>query len=772
MKKLILILIALAQIPLAHAYVECSAIENQTDETIVNLASAQAPDILFNEVSFKNSTADFIELYIKDDKNSGNGASLKGIFIESSDGSSKKIENDLIAKTGNFILLTFKSTAQDESTQTNNLVKLFSSKDGLVSTTNALVLKSSQNNTLDASCWDDGTPTETQQQKITEITSSADWIGACVDSSAIKTNESTARNLSASDTNQLSDWQKFVHATPGQANEIKNNPPIAKITIQQGEISGSPPLSINVTGEESSDPDNDTLAFSWDFGDGYTYSTANPPSHSYEKAGTYTLTLNVSDSFGAAHSDSLLINVIDSSAPIVPQETTTPQEQPAAAQETANPTPQNPTPQNIKIIINEFMPDPEGTDTNNEWIEIKNLSSTSVNLKDYKLDDIEGGSSPYTFPETILAPDEIKAFYSNITKITLNNDTDKVRIIDPSGNLIDEILYEKTVSGRSFGKNNENQWSLTSNPTPNAENIFSSDEQPSVKCSQVSSANIVSGGITDSAKSSSKTVQKENFQFNDEIMINEIFPNPKSVDTDKEWIELYNYSDEKIDLSGWRIKSANGKKKFTFKDETVIKPGAYLAISSKESKFVLKNKGDKIQLIDPEETVIDELEFGETPENMSYARILTGAEDGTYKASWEWTRDTTKNAQNSVYETFNIKVSEPAEANKFKALKNNKEIAVSYSESILPNALASSVIKPGAEFSIKAVKTDKNSYELKQLEEKFAQEINENNETNAHAKIEESPKYKIYLAIVLGISLISTIAAVIYIKKTIGKINP
>ncbi|WP_025615215.1 PKD domain-containing protein [Cellulophaga baltica] len=59
--------------------------------------------------------------------------------------------------------------------------------------------------------------------------------------------------------------------------------------------SGAPSLVVQFTGDTSSDPDTgDTLTYAWDFGDGNTATTANP-SHTFTTAGTYTVTLTVTD---------------------------------------------------------------------------------------------------------------------------------------------------------------------------------------------------------------------------------------------------------------------------------------------------------------------------------------------------------------------------------------------------------------------------------------------------------------------------------------------
>ncbi len=58
---------------------------------------------------------------------------------------------------------------------------------------------------------------------------------------------------------------------------------------------GPAPLTVNFTSSGSTDPENDTLGFAWDFGDGTPVSNDANPAHTYAADGTYTATLTVSD---------------------------------------------------------------------------------------------------------------------------------------------------------------------------------------------------------------------------------------------------------------------------------------------------------------------------------------------------------------------------------------------------------------------------------------------------------------------------------------------
>lgn len=68
-------------------------------------------------------------------------------------------------------------------------------------------------------------------------------------------------------------------------------------------------LGVSVDGAASSDPDGSVTGYAWNFGDGGT-STGNPASHTYATAGTYTITLTVTDNQGATASTTRDVTVV------------------------------------------------------------------------------------------------------------------------------------------------------------------------------------------------------------------------------------------------------------------------------------------------------------------------------------------------------------------------------------------------------------------------------------------------------------------------------
>ncbi|MFH1656739.1 MAG: lamin tail domain-containing protein [Candidatus Nealsonbacteria bacterium] len=105
----------------------------------------------------------------------------------------------------------------------------------------------------------------------------------------------------------------------------------------------------------------------------------------------------------------------------------------------------------INIVLNELLPSPEGSDAENEWIEIFNQNDFEIDISNWKIQDVEGKTTTYIFPEkTIIPSKEYLVVYRPETKITLNNDKDGLNLIQPNNEIIDSIKYEKAKNNQSY----------------------------------------------------------------------------------------------------------------------------------------------------------------------------------------------------------------------------------------------------------------------------------------------------------------------------------
>ncbi|WP_431711840.1 PKD domain-containing protein [Glutamicibacter uratoxydans] len=87
-------------------------------------------------------------------------------------------------------------------------------------------------------------------------------------------------------------WSVVLNPSGG-APIVLNEPPVADFTVS------SDGLEVSIDASASSDPDGEVAGYSWDFGDGNTGNGVSA-SHNYAEAGTYTISLVVTDNSGAS----------------------------------------------------------------------------------------------------------------------------------------------------------------------------------------------------------------------------------------------------------------------------------------------------------------------------------------------------------------------------------------------------------------------------------------------------------------------------------------
>ena len=92
------------------------------------------------------------------------------------------------------------------------------------------------------------------------------------------------------------DLELIIPPRGGEVTPV-NMPPFAVIN---GPYSGEEDSPVSFSSAGSNDPEGGSIEYRWDFGDGQTSTSANP-SHTYEEAGTYTVTLRVTDNQGATN---------------------------------------------------------------------------------------------------------------------------------------------------------------------------------------------------------------------------------------------------------------------------------------------------------------------------------------------------------------------------------------------------------------------------------------------------------------------------------------
>jgi len=95
------------------------------------------------------------------------------------------------------------------------------------------------------------------------------------------------------------------------------------------------------------------------------------------------------------------------------------------------------------MIIKEFFPNPVGNDQEGEYIKFFNDSAAAVNLSGWQIKDAAGKS--FNLNGELAADQELVLTYFQ-TKISLNNNGEKLFLYDSTGKLIDELGYSGQAS--------------------------------------------------------------------------------------------------------------------------------------------------------------------------------------------------------------------------------------------------------------------------------------------------------------------------------------
>ncbi len=121
----------------------------------------------------------------------------------------------------------------------------------------------------------------------------------------------------------------------------------------------------------------------------------------------------------------------------------------------------------LSVVINEVFPDPDGADAGKEWLELKNLSSNDINLKGYRLENVNldsGGvrnislNSDFIIPansigviqETSIVQSGVSNLIVGSGKLNFYNTKAKVILYNEQNQILHEFIYTESKSGKSI----------------------------------------------------------------------------------------------------------------------------------------------------------------------------------------------------------------------------------------------------------------------------------------------------------------------------------
>ena len=345
------------------------------------------------------------------------------------------------------------------------------------------------------------------------------------------------------------------------------------------------------------------------------------------------------------------------------------------------------------IILYELFPNPIGDDEIGEYIKLKNISSSTINLKYWKLED---SSKSFDLLGEIKTG-EVLNFVRASTSIALNNSTkEEVKLIDPCDRVVDKINYDKAEENFVY-RQESGKWywydlNVAASSTPvkiidinKAKIIWDFDFPESIVVGEkiqfdASRSADPRGGelkfiwefgdgkkvfgnrpqiifttsgvnnILVTASSSLGTIGETDFSVLVKnavsssvkgILISAVMANPDGVDAD-EFIKINNISTSSVDVSNWRLVYKN--KYFVIPSSTIFVPNSSLTFFKAVTKFSLSNSGGEIELWDDKNQVVSTFNFGKAKSGV-VARADAENKDETKSVGKKFIYSTIKNVR-------------------------------------------------------------------------------------------------------------------------------
>lgn len=295
----------------------------------------------------------------------------------------------------------------------------------------------------------------------------------------------------------------------------------------------------------------------------------------------------------------------------------------------------NPTVIKAQVFISEVYPAPASGES--EWVELCNPSEQAVDLSaHYLMDQLSTPSVLSTLASQSINP--LSALVVNITGSKLNNTGDSVLLYSPSGQALDQVTYGHTTTGQSFSRQTRDQL-LSINPaslglclpqhfpptpTPTPTNTPAPLPTPTVTPLPTSTPLPIPTSTPKPSNSPTPTPTKtasDNLtstfpadQFTSLIEVSEIMACPESGSS--EWLELYNFSNSTVDLTGWYVLDAvNNRVDLSIN----LVARSYGVIEF--SRAIINNSGDSISILSPDGTVRWQTTLGACTAGQSFSLL-------------------------------------------------------------------------------------------------------------------------------------------------------
>lgn len=274
------------------------------------------------------------------------------------------------------------------------------------------------------------------------------------------------------------------------------------------------------------------------------------------------------------------------------------------------------------LVITEFLPSNEGNVIFNEnklysYIEVTNVGDSAINLGEYYLSNDKQTIYKWHFPDYNLEPDTSYLVFTNDlntdehANFVLKNHAGTVILANRFG-VVDQIDYEDLTNGMAYIKTND-RWYQSGNISPGFPNNTAGKISFQEKYDKTKNTLL----INEVMSSNSKYMPQNGNQYYD-------------------WIELYNNSNEPINLSEYTLTTDHDDKKMYTLPKITLAPGHYYTImasgdtSLSNGNYIHANfklSSGKGLLLYKEDQLIDSLYIYSIPRGSSFGR---GDDSGHY----------------------------------------------------------------------------------------------------------------------------------------------
>ncbi len=289
-----------------------------------------------------------------------------------------------------------------------------------------------------------------------------------------------------------------------------------------------------------------------------------------------------------------------------------------------------------ELRINEIMPSPTA---GSEWVELYNSGDRPVLLTGLTLcDNRTSASCTIAEPTSTIEAYGFTVIYVGTGK--LNNDGDTVILKNIDGAVIDQVVYQGLlipINAESLARSQDGSgaWARTTRPTPGSANIIVSPQTTiSSSASTVSEHDPIDEESELGVLGSTGVSQSFGIVWyattTAQVVIAEVLPNPTGDDVKSEFIELWNTSDQDIDITGWRL-WVDGA---SYRLSGFIEPDERKTWYRSTTKLDLKNStSSEVRLMNGDQAILDSVRY--------VVPILSGQSfSRDSEGGWSWTKPT------------------------------------------------------------------------------------------------------------------------------------